>query len=403
MEYDIDYEIYKYINRLAEAYVPLNDLLSQNRLTFEEALQNMKQFKEKFDILLSDYSIGNRNLVMTCYDLIDRISGNPENADLRYLYICIMTDFGVLNNVSFPKRTEEQKIRNYLRQNGLIRELSDFLKTQSDNRRKLCALKEHLKRPINVNNIDCTEESDFLYRLTIQHTLLHDSIGNNIYIDNLNDLIMHINSDEKLKSVKPYVIFAVLTRKTGMMQKRKNFIPNLKAVFQYQDYNIYKDNGKNFNIYQSSVELYDHLQRAYINEKFIDIGLCDFCFANLSPLSEWYYLNCEKDFELPMTFKRKLDLSKPLSFPALFSYEDNNCDVNEFEEKHSGIYERWENNITFELIENFLTALYYDADKSEIIQKLPYGDVYPEYAELFLYHYAKATLRQKMLDVSDTL
>lgn len=40
--YDIDYEIYKYINELADQYVELDELLKQNHLTFDEAIQKIK-------------------------------------------------------------------------------------------------------------------------------------------------------------------------------------------------------------------------------------------------------------------------------------------------------------------------------------------------------------------------
>ena len=115
------------------------------------------------------------------------------------------------------------------------------------------------------------------------------------------------------------MIFAVLARKTGMMQKRKHFMPNLNAVLQYQDYQILKDNGKNFNRYQSELELYDHLRRAYAEDA--DMDFCDFCFANLSPLSEWYYLYCEPNEDIPMTIGRKIQTQMPLSFPNLLSDE----------------------------------------------------------------------------------
>lgn len=133
---------------------------------------------------------------------------------------------------------------------------------------------------------------------------------------------MYINSDEKLRRVKPYGIFAVLARKTGMIQKREHFIPNLKAVFQYQDYNIYRDNGKNFNQYHSELELYDQLRKSYFDDNDIDISFCDFCFANLSPLSEWYYQNCEPNEDIPMTLGRKILTVMPESFPLILSYED---------------------------------------------------------------------------------
>lgn len=316
--YDVDYEIYKYINELADQYVEFDELLKQNHLTFNSAKQKAKQFKEKFYGLLSKYSISNQNIVETCYDLMERISQQPDNPDLQYLYLCIMTDFGLLNTLD--KRTEEQEIRNYFHQNELVQKLTAFLKLQSVNSRKLNELRQYLKKTIKVKNIECAEESDFLYHLTIQHTFLYDSIKNQIYKDNLKSLLIHINSDEKLESVKPYIIFAVLARRTGMIQSREHFIPNLKAVFQYQEYSILKDNGKNFNQYQSELELYDHLKRTYSEEA--DIDFCDFCFANLSPLSEWYYLHCEPNEDIPMTSGRKILTVMPESFPDILSCED---------------------------------------------------------------------------------
>lgn len=278
--YDIDYEIYKYINEQADQYVELDELLKQNHLTFDEVKKKIKQFKEQFYSLISKYSISSQNLVATCYDLMEHIKRQPDNLDLQYLYFCVMTDVGLLNKV-LGERTEEQEIRNYLRQRESIQELTEFLESQIESIRKYQELLEYLKKSIKIKNAECEEESDFLYHLTIQHTFLHDGIKNEVYKDNLKSLLIHINSDEKLKPFKPYIIFAVLARKTGMMQNRKHFMPNLKAIFQYQEYNILKDNGKNFNQYQSELELYDHLRRAYLENA--DIDFCDYCFANLSP------------------------------------------------------------------------------------------------------------------------
>lgn len=319
MEHDIDYEIYKYIDEQADQYVEFDELLKQNHLTFDEVKQKIKQFKEQFYSLISKYSIGSQNLVETCYDLIERMEQQPDNPDLQYLYFCVITDVGLLNKV-LGERTEEQEIRNYLRQRESIQELTEFLESQTESIKKYQELLEYLKKPIKIKNAECEEESDFLYHLTIQHTFFHGGIKNEVYKDNLKSLLIHINSDERLKPVKPYIVFAVLARKTGMMQKRKHFMPNLKTIFQYQDYNILKDNGKNFNQYQSELELYDHLRRAYIDD--VDIDFCDFCFANLSPLSEWYYMNCEPNEEIPMIIDRKLLTVMPKSFPVILSYED---------------------------------------------------------------------------------
>ncbi|MDE5765381.1 MAG: hypothetical protein K2I00_10585, partial [Ruminococcus sp.] len=299
MQYDLDYEIYKYIDEQADSYVPFKDFLKNHDITFDEAWRCVQQFKDNFNNLLSKYSIGSQNLSSICNDLMERIVQQSDNPDLHYLYFCIITDFGLLNDVDFSDHTKEQDIRNYFRQKELIQELSDFLKCQTENNRKLDEIREHLKKPICLKNFEYTDETDFLYHQTIQHTFLHDSIKNEVYKDNIKSLIIHINSDEKLTSVKPYIIFSVLARKTGMMQKRENYLPNLKSLFQYQEYNIHRDNGKNFNMYQSEIELYYHLKSIYSNEIDIDMELSDFCFANLSPLSEWYYINCEPNEDIP--------------------------------------------------------------------------------------------------------
>lgn len=113
MEFEIDYEIDKYIDEQTDQYVELDELLKQNYLMLDGAQQRVNHFKEKFYSLLSKYSISSQNLSETCYDLMERISQQPDNVDLQYLYLCIMTDFGLLNNINAHDRTEEQEIRNY--------------------------------------------------------------------------------------------------------------------------------------------------------------------------------------------------------------------------------------------------------------------------------------------------
>ena len=398
MEYDIDYEIYKYINNEAENYVSFDELLRSRGLEYADVEKQMNKFQERFFSLLDKYSINTSNLVAICFDLMEKINLQPENTELQYLYICIMTDFGLLNDINSSGRTAEQMIRNFFHQDELVSEISDFLENQKRNSLKLRELREYLNKPRRIKFEEYSEEFDFLYHLTIQHTFLHKNIGNEVYKDNLNYLLAIINNDEKLKSLKPYIIYAVLSRKTGMMQEREHFIPNIKAVFQYQQYNIYRDNGKNFNDYQSKIEFYDHLIRSYSDDD-IDIELCDFCFANLSPLSEWYYVNCQQDLDIPMLLTRKIYLSKPLSFPMLFCYDDYiNYDIDEF--KCSKIWNKWEKIINSDMTEDFLQCLYNNKDKSEILEKLPYYEGYSQYAELFMYQYAEQFLEEKMLDTA---
>ena len=228
---DIDYEIYKYINELADQYIELDDLLEQNGVPTAKHWSRQHNFGTVF-VPAGKHAVRNQDLVVTCWDLMERIEQQPEHPDLQYLYFCVVTDFGLLNAVNAADRTEEQKIRNYFRQQNALRELTDFFQAQSENLQKYHALLEYLKKPRRVESgVRNEEDFDLLYHLTAQHAFLYGCKTNPVYEENLRALQLHINNDAKLKAVKPYIIFAVLARKTGMMQKRKYFMPNLKSIF----------------------------------------------------------------------------------------------------------------------------------------------------------------------------
>ncbi|MDE7365392.1 MAG: hypothetical protein K2N27_11055 [Ruminococcus sp.] len=399
MEYDVDYEIFKYINKQADHYVPLNKILEKHHCTFDEAKQKIKRFKADFAELLKKYQIGSENAVMMYCDLMNLAEEMPENQDLHYIYICMMTDSGLLNETNTYERTEEQNIRNYFRQNEKIRELSEFLEIQLKYREKVRCIKENLKK-FNDLHDDFSEESELLYQLTLQHDFIEEST---VYQDNLNALLNYINQNENMKLLKPYLIFAVLTRKHGMMQNRVGFTPNLKTVFQYQEYNIRSNNGKNFNSYKYYLELYDHLQRFYAEDAEVDIGLCGFCFANTSPLSEWYYKHCQTDFEMPVSFGQKVKNLKAMSFPNLYCDADSDLDMYEFENEHPKVYHSCDKFVLNnpEIVYDFIYAVYNGSSLKEYIEQMPYGKDFPQYAEFFLYCEAEILLNNRMLGVSN--
>ena len=181
MMYDMDYAIYQYINAQAEQYVEFDDLLKQNHCTMEEAQQEIKAFREKYHSLLAGYAFSDCDLAAACEELMAQMEQHPGSPDLQYLYLCIVTDFGLLWNAGVQERSAEQEVRNYFRQRERMQELTAFLQVQDESMRKYENLLEHLKKPIEGNQAEYAEESDFLYHLTIQHIFLHDGIKNEIF------------------------------------------------------------------------------------------------------------------------------------------------------------------------------------------------------------------------------
>lgn len=319
----LDDEINRYLETQADQYVSLPAFLKQHHLTLSEARKRVRAFWENYCKLLSRYHIRYQPLAETCEDLLAQIYQHPENPELQHLYFCVVTDNGLLQS-GRETFDEKQNVRKGIQQEACVQELTEFLRQQQACAEKLHDLRAYLKKPVQPKLLDCSEEADWLYRLTIQHTFLYGSVGNSVYRKNLYALLACLNGNVQLKAVKPYLLFAVLARKTGMMQTRAYFMPNFKAVLQYQEYNILHDNGKNFNQYQSNLELYYHLRQSYLDGEGVDMALCDYCFAALSPLSEWYYLNCRPDWVIPMTLERKIQFLMPDTFPMLLSYEAYN-------------------------------------------------------------------------------
>lgn len=321
MNYDVEYEIFKYICKEADEYVPLKEFLNKHHLTFQEALQKVNEYRKNFFNLLDKYEICPDKTASVCMDLMKMLKENPENRDLQYIYCAVVTDRGLLLDLNPDERTKEQDIRNWTEQKKYTDELMTFLHEQSVMKKRLQEVFKILKNPCN-NISEYAEELDDIFHMTLQYDFLSEGKNNIIYSENVSELVRQVNSNSELQSLKPYIISAILSRKTTLMLEREHYIPTLKSVLQYQKYNIYRDNGKNFNAYQSSLELYEHLRRYYMDSSEVDIAFSDYCFANLSLLSEWYYQNCEPNENIPMNVRRKVITVMAKSFPTLLNYKD---------------------------------------------------------------------------------
>ena len=164
--------------------------------------------------------------------------------------------------------------------------------------------------------------------------------------------------------IKPYIYFAVLTRKHKLMTERKNYIPNIPKIFEYQKYNIYADNGKNFNMYQSYLELYGQLRESYDGE--IDGNLTDYCMANLSNLTEWFYENCEPEEYIPMS------LTQTAEYPSdTIWITPEFDDITEFTNENTVLDIAYQNELANEEYRrDFVPAIQNGEDISEYAERL---------------------------------
>lgn len=288
-------EIEKFLDDEAENYIPLEEKLLERGIDFETAVIAADKFCSKFDDLLSVKGIAKDNIGQVCADIAELLK-QDTGAEAEFLYTAILSEvillFGEIED-------NEQKIELWLEQSEKMYYLHTLFCLEKYNYQKIKDISSSVKMN-TVGEVD-SDEHKILYDTLMQYDIFIPFKDNNIFEENIGELIRQVNSNSRLKQIKPYIYTAVLSRKTKKMTEQKSYVPNISNIFKRKEYKIEKDNGKNFDRYQTYLELYDHLKRVYDGE--YDKSLTDYCFTHFSNLSEWFYDNCNPDDNIPMPFK----------------------------------------------------------------------------------------------------
>ncbi len=406
--------LFKKIAEMAERYVPMHTLLQTHGLTFQKALAAAETWKKDFWELLERQQIQTQNLLSICIDVMERVEESPEHADIQRLYCMLLTECGLLFGTG--KRSQEVTVRNYFRQKAAAERLMQAISEQKPMRKRLEQLRQDVKQS-HSGVVSVPEEETAVYRLSLQYGELSEGEGSPVYADNVAALVQQVNSHSECRTpaegrparltdgcsvcrtpaegrpaypkgipcgrltdgcsvcrnIKPFLLFAALHRKGGYLLKREHFQVNLENLLEPAFYHIEKDNGKNFKDYRFRVELYAHFRRLYAADASVDLAFSDYCFANLTNLSEWYYGYCEPDEAIPMTLLRTAATLKSPLFPMLLSdaaYRD--LDMDAFQQEHPSLVRKFWRVLEKEdaLVQAFVTALYDGDDTSAIVKEL---------------------------------
>lgn len=394
-----EFEIYQFLCKEAESYIPLSQLLEDAHLTRAAACSSVAAFRQQFQEALQRWKIPNHNPAAISLGLLQALQEHPGDAQLAFLYAAWITDRGLLFDWHPENRSEEQDIRVWLNQSKTIAEFQAFLQEQAIQKAQLPLFRRAAKK-FQRNAEKGTDERDAIFYLAIQNPFFYAGRKSTVYAENIGELLRLLNGNPQLQTAKPYIIFAILSRKHGMMMNREHFIPNLQAAFQYQVYQIDSDNGKNFDHYQCYIELYETLRQFYRGDPNVNLPFCDYCFANLCPLSRWYYANCEPNEQIPMTVQQKAEEITAMAFPDL-------CDDSELEQMET-IPEEWEEQLAEhpEWLTEFLQACTTETDRMAVVSHLwtePPERSLQLAAEQAFYFYARNFLREQMWEAAEAL
>lgn len=316
-------EINDFIDEAADGYQSPEEILREQGLSLEQAVREADAFRNSFFAMLQVHHFSSDNISRICQE-VAALTERDRSSDTVFLYAALLTENGLL----FGAVTDhEQKALLWLQQKERVDLLTRMIAVEPVFSRQLAEIRRH--KPLFVSLKIDRQEQAVLYGMVIQNTFLYQSVSKNeikrnTFLQNIGELVRLVNADELYRSIKPYIYFAVLSRRHTFMTDREHYSPNIPKMFDYQAYTIYRDNKKNFDTYQSYLELYAQLRESYEGE--IDEALTDYCMANTSNLCEWFYENCEPDDAIPMRLSQVADfLSNSICL------ESSNSDVGEFD------------------------------------------------------------------------
>lgn len=317
MIYEDSYEFFKFVETLADNYIPLSTLLKNAGLTFEQGISRINEFRTKIFSLMKKYKIKTENVLSAGLDMCEIIEKCSINDEIIHMYTSFVTDCGLLFDLHPDSRTDEQDLYCWFEQQDKANELAEFIRRHFDFSEKL---KKFSASGYTLHsNENVQTEQALLFGISLKEKFLSGGKESSVYLENIGELVRIVNAYDELSGIKPYVYFAVLSGKHKMMLERPGYIPNISSVFTRKNYRIDCDNGKNFKNYDEYIDLYCRIREYFIADPSADIDFSDFCFSALSNLSEWYYYGRKdtSEFYVPMGIAEKIRSVMPGPFPDI--------------------------------------------------------------------------------------
>ncbi len=408
MVYDEGYEFYKFIETLADDYVPLSRILKNEGMSYEQAAAELCKFRSDVFSLMEKYHINTGNVLAAGLDICELIENGEVSDEMIYLFSAFVTDLGVLFDLHPEVRNEHQDLMCWFEQRKNTAELFEEINRYFLFSGKIKNISELVYTNLCKENIQ--NEQALLFGISRKEKFLSNGDCYDIFMENTGELVRLVNAYEELSEIKPYVYFAVLTRKHKMMLERAGYTPNISAVFKKQEYKTDSDNGKNFRTYDEYIDLYCRIREYFLADPSVNTEFSDFCFSEFSNLSEWYYSERKdtSEFVVPMSLTVRISSFMSEPFPDIADREYCTEGYREFRKKYPTLVLAYKKELTKNPdIVNEFTEAYYDGKSTVMSAAKLFDSVNAEklcddtgmamaYAEYYLGVAAEICLRNEM-------
>lgn len=253
--------------------------------------QDVQKVKEEFFSLCREKQIPTQNKATLLYYLSMELEDNKKDEQLKQLLLLALADYGVLLN-HFETFNAEEEERAY-------QELKKkYLKLAEDSREQEELFVKWKEIRASYGSIPKVDDC-----YDIDETVFAEETGRAVYLyrkfmgvsekespelyNNLHHFICMTKQVKEYRLITPLFLFQLMVRHTGRLAVTENLDVSLKSLWDYKEYRIDKNNGKNFKRYKLYVRLFSKLCKAYSDDDSVDMELCRCGFAASSNIAEW--------------------------------------------------------------------------------------------------------------------
>ena len=281
------------LDEVASEYFPsLEERISERGLTRKQALELAFQSLSGYRALATKCGLTHLNKPYIWPDLLS-LFRQEVTSDRLELLIWLCVDGRLIKPCS-----DDELISEWIICTERSAKLTDFL---TERREKNVQFHEIVKlsqtaKQCGMNSSD--ERHLRVFNALCEMCYADGCSDRNILLNNLACIGGMIAEFPFLEPVAPLVYYQVCVQNSRKLLEKPDYLPTLKNLFRYQEYNITQDNGKNFEQYLDYCEIFVVLKDCFPEA---DEPLCNAGFLQLSNLAEYCFEHAESGGRIPLT------------------------------------------------------------------------------------------------------
>lgn len=253
--------------------------------------KNAKDFKKQFLESVNKYHLPTQNKSIFFYTLADSAMTDSENKELYQLLLTSICDNGyLLDKFQTPKTSKDeakeyQKLQNRITKYCLAVESEQALEHlwQQITGKKTLPILKNIPHGLQE---DCQTEVTFLCNLYRKFFLVTEQDSPELR-NNLSTYVMITKTYSDYRLIAPFFFYQLMVKHTSRLATKNDFRLSPNNLWKYAEYNIFKNNEKNYKQYKTYGKLFLKLCKYYKADSKVNLPLCRYAFCHSSNLIEW--------------------------------------------------------------------------------------------------------------------